>query len=473
MNELIRMSAVEAVQALGAGAVSPRELVEAAAERIEVVDGTINAIPTRCFDRAMAHAERIMRQTRVADRPRGWLGGLPVVIKDLHPVSGVRCTYGSPIFADFIPDESDHLVETLERNGAIVVGKSNTPEFGAGASTFNEVFGATRNPWNTTRSVAGSSGGAAAALAAGEVWLATGSDLGGSLRTPASFNAVVGLRPSPGRVPRGPSLTPFDTLPVNGPMARTVRDAALFLDAMCGAHPRDPLSIAAPETSFLEYLNRARPPGRVAFSTDLGIVPVDPEVAQICERATLEFVSMGTVVDAACPDFSGAIDCFQTLRAGLFATEMTDTLREHRKLLKPEVIWNIEKGLEATGDELTRAQYTRAILYQRVVDFFDRHELLLCPTAIVPPFDVSCRYVEEAGGVKFDNYVGWIAITFVITLTGCPAMSVPVGFTADGLPVGLQIVGPPRGEAAVLAAAHLLERTVSFPRPLPIDPYTP
>ena len=470
MNELIGLSATEVVRLLKGGEVTPSELVEAAASRIEAVDIRINALPTLCIDRALDCAARIMRQDKKLERPRAWLGGLPIAVKDLNPVAGVRCTYGSPIFAEFVPESSDYLVQVLERNGAIVIGKSNTPEFGAGASTFNEVFGQTRNPWNTTRSVAGSSGGAAAALAAGEVWLATGSDLGGSLRTPASFNAVVGLRPSPGRVPIGPSLEPFDTLAVNGPMARTALDTALFLDAMSERHPRDPLSLEAPATPFVEQVKNARIPKCIGFSPDLGIIPVDPEVVRTCEQAAGAFANMGIAVEDACPDFSEAIDCFQTLRAALLAAKMADTFRAHRNLLKPELTWNIEKGLAIHGEELSQARHSRAMLYRRVVEFFDTFDLLLCPAAIVPPFEVDRRYVDEVNGVKFDNYVHWLAPTFAITLTSCPAVSVPAGFNDDGLPIGLQMVGPPRCEGAVLAAAHLLEQIVQFPRPLPIDP---
>jgi amidase len=401
---------------------------------------------------------------------RGLLGGLPIAVKDLNAVAGVRCTQGSPIFADTVPDRSDIMVETLERRGAVVIGKSNTPEFGAGASTFNEVFGKTRNPWNVEKSVAGSSGGSAACVAAGQAWLATGSDLGGSLRTPASFNSVVGLRPSPGRVACGPTSLPFNTLSVEGPMARNAADCALFLDAMAGWHAEDPLSLATPAVPFLDAVREARPPARVGFSPDLGIVPVEREVKRICAEAAGQFAAMGAEIDDACPDFSDAIEVFQTLRAATFAAGMEPLLRDHRARLKPEVIWNIEKGLALTADEIGRAQRAQAKLYASVAAFFADHDLLLCPAAIVPPFDVDMRYVEEVEGHRFDNYVHWISITFAITLTSCPAVSAPAGFTEAGLPVGLQIIGPPRGEAAVLGAAALLEQATGIARRLPIDP---
>ncbi|MEE2980845.1 MAG: amidase family protein [Pseudomonadota bacterium] len=467
-NELYRRTATDVVGLLKRGEVTPLELIDVAAARIAATDGAINAVPTLCLERARDHAKRLM-----ASGEDTLLGGLPIAVKDLNEVEGVRCTHGSPIFADHIPERSDLMVETLEARGAIVIGKSNTPEFGAGASTFNEVLGKTRNPWNTAKSVAGSSGGAAAALAAGQVWLATGSDLGGSLRTPASFNAVIGLRPSPGRVPHGPSDQAFNTMSVNGPMGRTVADTALFLDAMAVQHPEDPISLAAPAQSFVDSVAACPPPRRVGFSPNLGIVPVDPEVVSICEQAAQHFAAAGAEVVEACPDFSEAIDAFQIIRAQSFATGMAGHLRDHYDLLKPEVIWNIEKGLALTADEIAWAELARGRLYHNTVRFFADHDLLLCPAAIVPPFDVDVRYIDNVNGETFDNYVHWISITFAVTLTSCPAVSAPAGFTVSGLPVGLQIVGPPRGEVRTLAAAALLEEATDISSQLPIDPREP
>ena len=473
-TQLHELTAEQAVSLLRVGAVSPTELVNAAAARIEAVDGALNALPTRCVERALERARRIEREGRAGHDPR-WLAGLPVAIKDLNPVAGVRTSYGSRIYAEHVPARSDLLVERLEANGAIVIAKSNTPEFAAGASTFNEVFGRTCNPWNTAKSVAGSSGGSAAALASGQVWLAHGSDLGGSLRTPASFNGVVGLRPGPGRVARGLQRWPFDTVAsdilfVEGPMARTARDCAMMLDAMCGEHREDPIALPAPATTFLSALAAAPLPRRIAFSPDLGIVPVDPEVAALCEAGAQQFADLGITVETACPGFSEAIDCFQALRAHLFAADHARHLREHRALLKPDVVWNIEKGLALTGAELAAAEAARLRIMRNTLEFFDRYDLLLCPTAIVSPFDVDVRYVEEVAGQRFDNYVHWLAITFAITLTACPAVSAPAALNAAGLPVGLQIVGPPRAEALVLAAAHRLDEVTGFSKRLPVTP---
>ncbi|MBM3483167.1 MAG: amidase [Alphaproteobacteria bacterium] len=465
-----RMSATEAVQRLRAGEVKPSELVEAALARIAATDKHLNALPTLCADRARAQARRIESKRRDQPRAPGWLGGLPVSIKDLTPVADVRTTFGSPIYANHVPTSSDILVETLEANGAIVIGKSNTPEFGAGASTFNEVFGRTHNPWNVTKSCAGSSGGAAVSVAAGQVWLAHGSDLGGSLRTPASFCGIVGLRPSPGRVPRGPVPLPFSSLLVNGPMARSVADVALMLDAFAADHPRDPLALPPPARSFGTAVREAKAPKRVAYSPDLGLFPVEREVATICAKAARHFEAMGAVVEEATPDLHDAVEIFQTLRAAKFATERAELLRTKRDKLKPEVIWNIEKGLRLDGEAIGKAEVARAALYDRVCRFFERYDLLVCPTAIVPPFEVERRYVEEVEGVKFDNYVAWIGITFALTLTACPVLSVPAGFTASGLPVGVQITAPPRADAAALAAGALFEQATGLAKGLPIDP---
>ena len=466
-------SATEAVKQLQGGAVTPLELIDAAAARIAATEPHLNAMPTLCLERARDHARRLMGQGKPADHAGPWLAGLPVAIKDLVEVGGVRTTFGSPIYADNVPAHSNILVETLEANGAVVIGKTNTPEFGAGASTFNEVFGRTRNPWNTGKSVAGSSGGSAAALAAGQVWLASGSDLGGSLRTPASFNSVVGLRPAPGRVARAPTRLPFGGLPVEGPMGRTPEDVALMLDAMVGQHPRDPISLPRPDGSFLEAVRQRRKPAKVAFSPDLGILPVDRRVARVCRAAAERFSEHGIAVEEACPDFGGALEIFQVLRAAGYAAGLGDTLRDHRDLLKPDVVWNIEKGLALSAADIGAADVARGRLYERVVRFFGDYDLLLCPAAIVPPFDVELRYVEEVEGQRFDNYIEWVGICSATTLTSCPAASVPAGFTDDGLPVGLQVVGRPRGEAAVLTAAALLDDLTGLSGQVPRDPRIP
>ena len=401
---------------------------------------------------------------------RGPLCGLPVPIKDLTEVGGVRTTFGSPIFADNVPAQSNILVRNLEANGAIVYAKSNTPEFGAGANTFNEVFGATRNPWNTARSAAGSSGGAAVALATGMAFVAHGSDMGGSLRNPASFCGVAGLRPSLGRVAKSPGAKIDATLSVEGPMGRDVEDLALLFDAQTGEHPADPLSLPSPRTSFLDAARSGWRPRKVAYSADLGITPVDPQVAAITKAAALRLADAGVIVEEAHPDMSEAHECFHVLRALSFAVSRAKLLREHRHLLKPEVVWNIEQGLALGAEEIAKAEAQRVALAGRMLTFFDSYDLLLCPATIVAAFPIEERYLAQCAGKTFDNYVEWLAIVYAITLACVPAMSLPCGFTRDGLPVGLQIVGPPRADGRVLAGGKLLQDILALRPATPIDP---
>jgi Asp-tRNA(Asn)/Glu-tRNA(Gln) amidotransferase A subunit family amidase len=307
-SDLIRLTATEAVSRLKSREVSPLELIDATAARIAAVEPSVNALPTLCLDRARDHAKRLMAgQRREGEDEPGWLGGLPVSIKDLADVAGVRTTYGSPIFKDHVPDKSHPLVDRIERKGGIVVAKSNTPEFGAGGSTFNEVFGRTRNPWNTSLTCGGSTGGGAVSVATGEVWLAHGSDHGGSLRRPATYCSVVGLRPSPGRVTRGTSNNLFSPLSVQGPMARCVPDLALFLDTMAGFCPLDPLTYDAPAVSYVDAVAAARPPKRVAWSANYGgVLDVDRETREICEKAVWRFEEMGCVVEQSRRSVHGA-----------------------------------------------------------------------------------------------------------------------------------------------------------------------
>ncbi len=471
MNDLVRMTAREAVAKLAAREVSPLDLIDAAVERIGEADGAVNALPTLAVERAREHARRLMASGPPGDPPPGYLYGLPIAVKDLKDVAGVRSTKGSPIYADHVPERSDYLVENIEAKGGVVLAKSNTPEFGAGANTFNEVFGKTRNPWDTRMTCGGSSGGSAVALATGQVWLATGSDLGGSLRIPASFCSVVGLRPTPGRVPHGPKEMPFATLSVEGPMGRTVGDAALFLDTQAaGTTPVDPLSLPRPERPFVEAVDSPSAPRRVGYSPDLGIAPVDAEVRAVCARAVRLFEACGAAVVEDAPDLSDAEEIFQTLRAAQFAAAHKRHLAEHRELLKPEVIWNAEKGLALSADDVNRAETARGALYYRAAAFFERCDILASPTVLVPPFDVNQRYVEEAGGVAFDTYVSWLVMSFALTLTACPSVSVPCGFTASGLPVGLQLMAPRGAEAELLSAAALFEEASGLAGRVPIDP---
>lgn len=467
---LIGKDARSVVASLGRGEITPHDLLDALEARIAEVDPLVNALPTLCFDRARAAADRLMARP-VAER--GLLAGLPVPIKDLTDVGGVRTTYGSAAFSGHVPQSSNLLVERLEESGGIVYAKSNTPEFGAGGNTFNEVFGATLNPWNTARSAAGSSGGAAAALASGMAWVAHGSDMGGSLRNPASFCGVVGLRPSIGRVAATPAGQVDGTLNVEGPMARNVRDLALLLDAMAGEHPGDPLSLPAVGGQFSKAARSGWRPARIAYSADLGITPVDPEVAALTRAAAGKLAGEGVIVEEAHPDLSEAHECFQVLRALSYATARGGLLAAHRDRFKPEVVWNIEKGLALGAAEIVRAQAQRVVLMQRMRDFFRSYDLLLCPTTIVAAFPVEERHVASCAGVGFRTYIDWLAIVYAATVACCPALSIPCGFTAEGLPVGLQIIGPPRGDALCLAGGRFAEEVLGLGDLTPIFPRPP
>lgn len=466
-QELLQATACDIVDRLRRNDISTHDLLDALEARIGEVDGKVNALPTLCFDRARAHADALAKKP--GDQ-RSLLAGLPIPIKDLTEVEGVLTTQGSPIFRDTIPAQSDVLVRHLETNGAVVYAKSNTPEFGAGANTFNEVFGATRNPWNLSRSAAGSSGGAAAALASGTAWIAHGSDMGGSLRNPASFCGIVGLRPSIGRVAHTPKAKVDRTLGVQGPMARNIEDVALLLDAMSGEHAADPLSLPRLPTSFLAAARSGTRPHKIAYSPDLGITPVDPEVAAITRQAAQKFADAGVIVEEAHPDLREAHECFQTLRAFDFAISKAKLLRDHRDLLKPEVIWNIEKGLQLSVEQIEKAEAQRIAMAARAQAFFETYDLLLAPATIVAAFPVEQRYLAECAGKTFENYVEWLAIVYAITLACCPALSMPCGFTKEGLPVGLQVIAAPRAEAKLLAHAKVLEDLLDLRGITPIDP---
>ena len=466
MTDLIRMTATAIVDGLKTGAITPIDCLDALEKRTAEVDGLVNALPTRCFDRARSNARALMAKPMAE---RGVLAGLPVPIKDLTDVAGVRCTQGSPIFKDRVAEISDLLVTHLEGNGGVIYAMSNTPEFGAGAHTFNEVFGPTRNPWNIRMSASGSSGGAAVALATGMAWVAHGSDLGGSLRNPASFCGVTGMRPSPGRVAASVFAKIDSTLPVEGPMARNIEDLSLLFDAMVGEEAADPLSLPSDGTSYLAAARSGWKPRKIAVSRDLGLPPVDRRVAELVLAAARKLEAYGIIVEEAHPDVSETRECAQVLRALSYAN-MRPLLDSHRDLLKPEVVWNIEKGLSLTGAEIARAEAQRGDMFRRMRRFFETYDLLLCPTTIVPPFPVEQRYVAECEGVTFESYVDWLMIVHAITLCCCPAISIPCGFTADHLPVGLQIVAPGRAEAKLLAGARFIEQVLGLGAITPIDP---
>ena len=466
-DDFIKMTATEAVARLRSKEVSPLDLVEASIRRIETIDTEVNALPIHCFDQARDQAKSI-DIARHAENPKS-LCGLPIAVKDYNDLGGAVTTYGSPIFAKNVAQKSDATVRKLQSNGAIAVAKSNVPEW-AGGHTFNPVNGLTRNPWDMRKSAGGSSGGSGAALASGLVWLATGNDLGGSLRTPAAFNGVVGLRPSPGRVPRGTRLPSMDTLWVEGPMARNVDDLALMLDAGVGHQIDDPLSFEHSGSSFVDILKGTDIPKRVAFSPDLSIVSMEKEIAEVCGAATKVFGDIGAEVTDEIPDFTGVLEAFQTLRAVLFATMMEPIMQQHRDKIAPEIVGNIERGLNITPPQIFEAERIRIELFKKILDFFETHDFLICPAASIAPFPVDQRYVTEIDGKPCETYIDWFSITFALTMTACPTISVPCGFTSEGLPVGIQIMGKPRGEAALLLVAKRFEQAIGISAKLPITP---
>ena len=444
------------------------EAVRAFVDRIERVNPKVNAIVTFLPDEALKRAKALDRKK---EKPP--LAGLPIAHKDLLPTKGVRTTFGSLVFENNIPEADHLLVQRLAAAGAILVGKTNTPEFGAGSQTFNKVFGVTRNPYDLSRTAGGSSGGAAAAVAAGMLPFADGSDLAASLRNPGNYCNVVGFRPTPGRVPGWPAVNSWDTLSVLGPMARTVEDCAFLLSAMAGPDPRAPTSICEPGSIFSHSLKRDFRKVRVAWSRDLGGLPFDPRVlsALAPQRKILE--SLGCIVEEAEPPFSGATEAFEALRALSFLARYSGLLQMHRDKLKDTVIWNIEQGLALTPERIARAEQLRTELFQRMRAFLERYEYLVCPVNQLPPFGADEEWPREIADVKLDNYLDWMKSCYYITITSHPAVSVPAGFTPEGLPVGLQIVGRYRADFSVLQLAHAFESATQAWKRRPPDPASP
>lgn len=472
MQELWKLTATQAVALLRRREVSPLELLDAAQARIAATNPQINALVTLCFERARERAQRIMQADSAAAPPQ-FLHGLPIAVKDNTDVEGVRCTFGSRVHADRVSPASDIVVQRLEQNGALVVGKTNLPEFAAGGNTFNDVFGATRNPWDTRMSASGSSGGSAAALAAGQVWLATGNDFGGSIRTPASFCSVTGLRPSPGMVARV-QKQPFSALSVEGPMARTVADVALMFDAEAGFHALDPLAQTGPHASFVAAAAQPRKPARVAFSADLGIAPaVDREVRAACRAAADRLARDGVTVEEAHPDLRDAGENFLKLRGAIYIARIAPLLEKYRDVLKAEIVDNTEYGLGLTLPEVVAAEIAQGEIARRMAGFFEDYDVLICPAALCPPFEVGRRYVAELDGVRFEGYMGWLILTYALSITACPIMALPCGYTAGGLPIGLQVVGRPRGEAALFAVSAYIEQLLGVAALTPMDPRQP
>ena len=459
--EICFMTATELVGRIGARELSALEVLEAHLAQIGRVNPKVNAIVTLIPDQARAAARAVDAAIARGDDP-GPLAGLPVAHKDLAVTKGVRTTFGSPIYKDFVPEVDAIIVERLKKAGAVSLGKTNTPEFGAGSQTFNTVFGATRNPYDLSKTCGGSSGGAAVALACGMLPIADGSDLGGSLRNPASFCNVVGLRPSSGRVPNWPGFSAWFSMSVVGPMARTTQDVALTLSAIAGPDPRAPLSLQEPGQAFARPLERDFKGARIAWSSDLGGLPLEPEVRRIIEAQRQVFVDLGCKVEDATPDLRDADEIFGVMRAWNMELSFGQMLKTKRDQMKDTVIWNIEEGAKLTGPQVGAAEAKRTQLFQRMHDFMGRYDFLVAPVVQVLPFDINVPYPTEINGTKLANYIDWMRSCYYITVTGAPALSVPCGFSAQGLPVGLQIAGRYHDDFGVLQMGHAFEQATGF-----------
>jgi amidase len=457
MQELWKLTATQAVALLRRREVSPLELLDAAQARIAATNPQINALVTLCFERARKHAQRIMQADPAAAPPQ-FLHGLPIAVKDNTDVEGVRCTFGSRVHADRISPASDIVVQRLEANGALVVGKTNLPEFAAGGNTFNEVFGRTRNPWDPSRSAGGSTGGGAAALATGMIALAEGTDLGGSLRIPASFCGVVGLRPSVGLVPTHPTDWAWDTLQVSGPMARTAEDVALMLSAVSGPTESSPVAQAHAGRDFVRLVQDGPARGvRIGYCADPAGIGVDSEIERICRDTAFRLRDAGAQVEEVEIDLSAARGAFLALRGLWFLTHMLPRL-EREAEFGVNVGNNVRAGRQLSALDLAHAEQERGRVWHLLRAWFQRLDFIVTPCMAVPPFPVEQNYPETIAGKTMQNYVDWIAPTFVWSLTGLPVAAVPAGRDRAGLPVGLQVVGRPRADGEVLAVAGAVTR---------------
>jgi amidase len=455
--------------AIAAGEIASSAVVEASLARIAALDGGLKAFLTVCGDQALAEARRADRD-RAAGRLRGPLHGVPVAIKDNTLTAGIRTTFGSRVYEHHVPDADDACVAKLRAAGAILLGKTNTPEFGFGALCTNALQGPTANPYDHRFSSGGSSGGSAAAVAARMVPLAQGTDFGGSVRTPASFCGVVGLRPTPGRIPAAPKRFAWNGMSVHAILARDVGDAALMLEAMSGADPGDPLSagMAAWRSASLDEAGAVRP--RVAWSLDLGFATVDPEVAAVFHAAIDAMRRLDIELAAAAPDATGAPHAFETLRAGQLHASYAELCERHRDLLSASFLWNVERGRGLSASEYLAAEAERSRLYERFAGFFRDHDLLATVSAAVPPFPNTQENVEEIAGVRMANIIDYLRITYLTTLVGFPSVSIPCGFTPSGLPIGMQLVARPCEETLLLAFARRLERDLGSRYRPPPDP---
>lgn len=454
-DQIASLAATEIARRVRARDISPLEVLDACMARVEARNDELNAVVT-LNPEARAEAE-VLERRLARGEDVGMLAGLPVGIKDVTEVAGVRTTYGSPLFSDHVPVEDALVVKRFRETGAIILGKTNTPEFAAGGNTFNEVFGRTRNPWNPTRSAGGSTGGGAAALATGMIALAQGTDLGGSLRIPASFCGVVGLRPSVGLVPTHPSEYSWDTYQVTGPMGRTAEDVALALQAIAGPDPLSPFAQPVHGRDFVAAVRNASPLGvRVAYCPDIAGIGIDRDVERVCRAAAEALAAAGAEVETIDLDLSFARKPFLALR-GLWFVNQLHHLIDRLDEFGPNVANNLRAGLATTTTEIAEGEQARKRMREILADLFRRYDLLLTPTMAVAPFPVEENFPRTIAGREMETYVDWIAPTFVLNMAALPVASVPCGWDGGGLPVGMQVLGPPMGEEQVLAMCAVVE----------------
>jgi amidase len=461
-DEICFMRAVDILEAIRQKRLSAREVMQAHLQQISRFNAKVNAIVT------LIPEEQLLAQATAADEGLAqgkWLGplhGLPVAVKDLHETNGIRTTFGSPLFQDYMPDFDCLVVEREKAAGAIIVGKTNVPEFGLGSQTFNKVFGPTRNPYDLTKTCGGSTGGGAVALACGMVPLADGSDMGGSLRNPPNFCNVVGLRPSPGRIPNVPAQLGWFTLPVPGPVARNATDCAFFLSVLAGFDSQSPVSMDQPGAQFAQPLGgRSFKDVRIAMFKDLGL-PWDPEVRNSVRAQVKVFESLGCIVEEAEPDLRDANECFLAWRHWATELRFGNALASHGNQLNGYIHWHVEEGRKLTGPYLARVEAKRTALYQRMRQFMEKYEFFILPVNQVLPFDVNRPYPTEIAGVKMENYIAWMKSAYYISAVGNPAISVPCAFSSGGLPIGIQIVGRHHDDWGALQLAYAFEQATNI-----------
>jgi amidase len=467
-DEICSMRAVDMVDAIRTKKLSSREVMQAHLKQIARVNARVNAMVT------MVPEEQLMAQAAVADEALAkgkWLGplhGLPVAVKDLHETHGIRTTYGSPLHKNNVPDFDCRLVQREKEAGAIVLGKTNMPEFGLGSQTFNPVFGPTHNPYDITKTCGGSTGGGAVAVVCGMAPLADGSDTGGSLRNPPNFCNAVGIRTSPGRVSNVPTNLGWFALSVPGPVARNVTDCAYFLSVLAGYDHHSPISIEQPGGQFAQPLgNRSFQGVRVAMFKDMGL-PWDPEVKSAVQAQRKVFESLGCVVEDAEPDFSDANESFLAWRHWSTELAFGDLLAAHGDQLNEYIHWHVEEGRKLTGPQLSRIEARRTALYQRLCNFEGKYEYFVLPVNQVLPFDVNTHYPTEIAGVKMENYLAWMKSAYYISAAGNPAMSVPCSFSSGGLPIGMQIVGRHHDDWGVLQLGYAFEQATNLGQRRPV-----